>query len=268
MMKSIKRMILMAGASTLVVVSLAAPAMAAEVQDHPNDPSPVDEEPYKDPGIRLCDITPTECEDTDDSRDDHDGDNSGAHPDAYDPNPVEEESEGEANAPGAVKAGAVKSGSAPDEAGQMANSGTIYGCAYDDYVYDEEFDTCVPTGESFGFFPVLSGDEPWPDTAGGYVGLLGDFVSDLSIGAGVGFLQIGLGHYVGDTLVEFGEGGGHIGWGIQGLGYTIGFTDDAAGVLVEGAGQIVDAVSEGVGDVVDAVGDAAEDAWDEVTSWF
>jgi hypothetical protein len=65
MMKSIKKMILMAGASTLVAVSLAAPAMAAEVQDHPNNPSPVDEEPYKDPGIRLCDITPTECEDTD-----------------------------------------------------------------------------------------------------------------------------------------------------------------------------------------------------------
>jgi hypothetical protein len=192
MMKSIKRMILMAGASTLVVVSLAAPAMAAEVQDHPNDPSPVNEEPYKDPGIRQCDITPPYCEDTDDSRDDHDGDNSGAHPDGDDPNPVEEESEGEANAPGAVKAGAVKSVSVPDEAGQTASSGTIDGsdtCAYDDYYYDEETDMCWPIG---GPFAVLTGDKPWPESAGGYVGLLGDFVEDPLTGLGLS-LQAGLG---------------------------------------------------------------------------
>ena len=199
-----------------------------------DDAEDQEEEPYKDPGIRQCDITPPYCEDIDE----------------------QEEPEGETDA------------SATAQAGQTSDSGTVYGCAFDDYVYDEEFDTCVPTSESFGFFPVLSGEKPWPDSAGGYVGLLGDFVSDLSIGAGAGFLQIGLGHYVGDTLVEFGEGGGPIGWAIQGLGYTIGFTGDAAGVLVEGLGQVVGGAADVVGEVVDGIGNAAEDAWDEVTSWF
>lgn len=249
-----------------------------------NDPSPVDEEPFKDPGIRQCDITPPGCQNTDDPLDDH-GHNSGADPDANDPNLVEEEpnkEEEEASVPGAVKAGEVsgrttttaqendasaqKPVSASDEAGQIANSGTIYGCPYD-YEYDEEYDTCLPTSESFGFWPVIMGEKPWPDSPGGYVGLLGAFGEDGLEAVGVG-IQIGLGHYIGDTLVDFGEGGGPIGWGIQGLGYTLGFTGDAAGVLVEGAGEIVGAVSDGVGEVIDGIGNAAEDAWDEVTSWF
>jgi hypothetical protein len=234
--------------------------------------SSTEEEPYKDPGIRQCDITPVECEGTDES-----GDSGGDVRDHRDGGGSEDEEA--ASAPGGVKVGVnnpsagspkeeAVSGAPADEDGQEANSGTVYGCAYDDYEYDEEFDTCVPAGDSFGFIPVLAGDKPWPDSAGGYVGLLGDLVSDLSIGAGAGFLQIGLGHYVGDTLVEFGEGGGPIGWAIQGLGYTIGFAGDASGMLVEGIGQAAGAVADGVGDVVDTIGDAAGAAYDEVASWF
>jgi hypothetical protein len=104
---------------------------------------------------------------------------------------------------------------------------------------------------------------------GGYVGLVGDLVSDLFTGAGLGFLQLGLGHDYADTLVAFGESlGSVVGWPVQGLGYALGFTGEAAGVLVQGVGQAVDSAVEGVGEVVDAIGDAAEDAWDEVTSWF
>ena len=210
-----------------------------------------EEEPYKDPGIRQCDITPVECEDTDESRDDHDNDNSSAHPDADETNPVKEE----ANSSGTV------------EAEQTANGGTIYGCPYDNYEYNEEFDTCVPTSESFGFIPVLTGDEPWPDSAGGYVGLAGAFVEDMLSGGAL-ILQIGLGVYYADTLVAFGESLGPVGWPIQGLGYTLGFTAEAAGVLVEGVSQAVGAVADGVGGAVDAVGEAAGAIWDEVSSWW
>jgi hypothetical protein len=159
-----------------------------------------------------------------------------------------------------------KAATASDEAGQLADSGTIHGCPYD-YDYDEELDICAPGDGSFAFWPVVFGDKPWPGSAGGYVGLAGGFVQDSLTAAGVG-LQLGLGHYVEDALVDFGDGGGPIGWGIQGLGYTLGFAGDAAGVLVEGAGQVVGAVADGVGDVVDDIGSAAEDAWDEVSSWF
>jgi hypothetical protein len=206
-----------------------------------------EEEPYKDPGIRQCDITPVECEDTDQSRDDHD-DNSSAHPDADETNPVEEE----ANSSGTV------------EAGQTANGGTIYGgCAYEDYEYVEELDACIPKEP---FFEVVLGDAPWPDSAGGYVGLLGQFVGDVGTAVGLGLDQ-GLG-YLGDTLVEFGEGGGPIGWAIQGAGYTLGFFGEAGGVLSAGVSQGVDAVVEGVGEAVDAIGDAAGAAYDEIASWF
>ena len=115
-MKSMKKMVLVGAAVTVMVVSLAAPAMAAEVQEQSADP------PVKDPGIRLCDITPTECkistdpvddpdhhpvnkdpggirlcdiaptacQDADDSKDDH-SHNSGVHPEANNPNPVKED---------------------------------------------------------------------------------------------------------------------------------------------------------------------------------
>ncbi len=198
----------------------------------------------KDQGIKPCDIAPPGCKNT---------------------------AEDTAQTP--------LSGSSGDEVGQLASSSgqianseansspTVYGCPYD-YTYDEDFDTCLPSEEDFGAVPVFVGDKPLPDSPGGYVGLLGGIVNDLSIEVGAGILQIGLGHYVGDTLVDFGEGGGPIGWGIQGLGYTLGFAGDAGGVLVEGAGQVVGAVADGVGEAIDAVGDAAEDAWDEVSSWF
>ena len=193
------------------------------------------------------------------------------NPDQEEP-PKEEGSE-----PGDVKDGKVfeviiptlkekDSSQQKPSAQQAATASDVYGCPYD-YDYDEEFDTCVPTEGSFAFWPVIAGDEPWPDSPGGYLGLAGGFVQDSATAVGVG-LQIGLGHYVGDTLVDFGEGGGPIGWGIQGLGYTLGFTGDAAGVLVEGAGQVVGAVADGVGEVIDDIGSAAGDAWDEVSSWF
>src|SRR5215212_8575357 len=101
---SMKNMLLIAAIIAVMVVSFAVPAIAdEEVQDehkkaqdeeplkdpsirdsqdeqgynsgtHPeaNDPnSHDDEEPLKDSGIRLCDITPTECDNPDDSQDDN-----------------------------------------------------------------------------------------------------------------------------------------------------------------------------------------------------
>ncbi len=188
-----------------------------------------EEEPYKDPGIRQCDLTPVECEDTDESRDEEQANSSGTA-----------------------------------EAGQTANGGTIHGgCAYEDYDYVEEVDACIP---KVPFFEVVFGNAPWPDSVGGYVGLLGQFVGDVGTGAGF-IVDQGLG-YLGDTLVEFGEGGGPIGWAIQGVGYTLGFLGEAGGVVVSGVGQGVDAVVEGVGEAVDAIGDAAGAAYDEIASWF
>jgi hypothetical protein len=300
-----KQMLMIVAILAMIVAGLATPAMAEEVQNPPNDPPPFEEdpykdpgirqcdlsptpcenideeEPYKDPGIRQCDLSPTSCENTDDSSDEH-GHNSVADPDADDTDSVEEEpKEEEASAPGAAKAGEVpgvitttaqendasaapKAVIAPDEAGQTADSGTIYGaCAYEDYDYVEEIDACLPNEP---FVELVLGDAPWPDSAGGYVGLLGQFVGDVGTGLGIGLDQ-GLG-YLGDTLVEFGEGGGPIGWAIQGAGYTLGFLGEAGGVLSAGVSQGVDAVVEGVGEAVDAISDAAEAAWDEVSSWW
>lgn len=295
-----KQMLMVVAMLAVMVAGLAAPAMAEEVQNPPNDPPPVEEEPYKDPGIRQCDLTPTpcqdtdeeedsaphepqvvcikapcpgssdssaeeedgikdpgirqcditpvECEDTDESRDEHDNDNSSAHPDVDETNPVEEE----ANSSGTV------------EAGQTASSGTIYDvCAYDDYYYDQEFDMCVPIGGAFG---VLTGEKPWPDSAGGYLDMLADFVEDPLIGLGIG-LEAGLG-YVGDALVEFGDTGNFVGWPFQGLGYAIGFLGDAGGALGVGLGEAVGAVADGVGEVVDDIGDHVGAVYDEISSWF
>ena len=155
--------------------------------------------------------------------------------------------------------------SAPDGAGQATNSPMVHGCAYDD-VYDEELDMCIPTLESFEFWSVVAGDEPWPDSAGGYVSLLGGYIEDGLLSAG--FLSELVSKATGDALVEFGKDGGPIGWGIQGVGYTVGFVGEVGGVLVEGAGQVAGAVHDGLGEAVDAIGDAAEDAWDEISSWF
>jgi hypothetical protein len=275
-------------AAVMVMAGLFAPAAMTEevvrdqrdgseeaapiVRDHRDDGSSTieeEEEPYKDPGIRQCDITPVECEDTDESRDDHDDGNSSAHPDANEPNPVEEESEGKASALGAVKAGTLKPLSAPaDEAGQTADSG-INGddtCPFDGYMYIEELDVCTPASDSDYVLSTIFGDTPWPDSLGGYLGLAGDLVEDPLLGAGV-LSDAGLG-YVGDALVEFGDTGNFVGWPFQGLGYTLGFLGDVSGALGTGLGEAAGAVADGVGEVVDAIGDAAEDAWDEVTSWF
>jgi hypothetical protein len=322
MMKSMKKMLLMA-AIAVMMVSLAAPAMADEVQDPQNDPSgtdPVvgdhrdgssssiveeepaggvpaddelicmipegcdtDEKPYKDPGIRKCDLVPPYCQDNEDSGDDH-GHNSGAHPETDDPSPVEEGSkEEEASAPEGMTFGEIAGGITktapendasapqvvriPEEAGQIADSDPDIqgGCAFD-YEYDESVGACAPSYEDFGFIPIFYGDKPLPDTAGGYVALPGEAAGDVVLGLGGGISAGGA--YVEKALDWYGEDGGPIGWGFQGLGSTIGFATETAGTIVSGAGEVVGGVSEGVGDAVDAVGDAAEDVWDEVSSWW
>src|SRR5215208_3643808 len=358
----------------LMGMSFASPVMADEVEDkrndsssaglgvrdHPDDSSDssnstsAEKEPLKDPGIRLCDITPTECQDTaeedsthktprgsggeyseycklptfvydpacdkknnehndkdgypgyckyqtfaydpacdknnehsQDSEDSQDeqGPNSGARPDAKDPNPGEEEEpteeskeKEESSAPGAVKAaeevpgGTTKTApknaasdpkeavSASDEAGQIANSGqlanspTTYGCPFD-YEYYELWDVCRPGLKDLPLLGTVTGNMPAPDSFGGYVSLLGHLPSDVATGLGFG-VQVMLGHYVGDGLVGWGEDVvGPVGYGLQGVGYTVGFASDAAGVFLEGAGEIVGAAADGVGEVVDAVAD-------------
>src|SRR5829696_4975236 len=331
----------------LMGVSFASPVMADEVEDkrndsssaglgvrdHPDDSSDsssstvAEEEPLKDPGIRLCDITPTECpntaeedsahktprgsggeyseyckhqtfaydpacdkknnehsQDSNDSQDEQ-GPNSGARPDAKDPNPGEEEEpteeskeKEESSAPGAVKAaeevpgGTTKTApknaasdpkeavSASDEAGQIANSGqlanspTTYGCPFD-YEYYELWDTCRPGLKDFPLLGTVTGNMPAPDSFGGYVSLLGHLPSDAATALGFG-VQVMLGHYVGDGLVGWGEDVvGPVGYGLQGVGYTVGFASDAVGVFLEEAGEIVGAAADGVGEVVDAVAD-------------
>ena len=359
----------------LMGVSFASPVMADEVEDkrndsssaglgvrdHPDDSSDsssstvAEEEPLKDPGIRLCDITPTECpntaeedsahktprgsggeyseycklptfvydpacdkknnehndkdgypgyckyqtfaydpacdkknnehsQDSNDSQDEQ-GPNSGARPDAKDPNPGEEEEpteeskeKEESSAPGAVKAaeevpgGTTKTApknaasdpkeavSASDKAGQIANSGqlanspTTYGCPFD-YEYYELWDVCRPGLKDLPFLGTVTGNMPAPDSFGGYVSLAGHLPSDAATALGFG-VQVMLGHYVGDGLVGWGEDVvGPVGYGLQGVGYTVGFASDAAGVFLEGAGEIVGAAADGVGEVVDAVAD-------------
>jgi len=153
--------------------------------------------------------------------------------------------------------------SADDGAGQTADSPTVHGCPNADDFYDEDFDICLPNLETA---EILFGDEPWPDTAGGYVSLLGGYNNDTldSFGA---LIQLG-GMALGDALVEFGKDGGPIGWGIQGVGHTVGFVGEVGGGLLLGVNTVTDAVHEGLGAAVDAIGDAAKDAWDTVSGWF
>jgi hypothetical protein len=313
--QTIKRMVL-TGAAVTLMMSLAAPAVVAQpvvrdqrdgsgeeaapiVRDHRVDSTtstvePEQEKPYKDPGIRLCDITPVECEDAQNQEEQEEpyeenpDDTSQCFIKPYCEAPEESGDSGvvrdhrdggkdkeAASAPGGVQVDVNNpSGAAPkdEEAAsapggvkveEAANSGTVYGCAYDDYYYDEETDMCWPNGMFLG---VLFGDEPWPESAGGYVSLLGDFVQDPLVGLGVS-LQAGLG-LVGDALVEFGDTGNFVGWPFQGLGYTLGFLGDASGALGTGLGEAAGAVADGVGEVVDAIGDAAGAAYDEIASWF
>ena len=156
--------------------------------------------------------------------------------------------------------------SAPDEAGQTAESPTVYGCHNADDEYDEELDVCMPGDETLDFFPVVSGQEPWPDTAGEYVNFLGGSNSDLPIMLGVA-IQVE-GHLIEDFLNWYGEDGGPIGLALQGVGYTIGLGSDVIGGLLGGAGQAVDTLHDGLGAVVDTVADAAGDAWDAISSWW
>ncbi len=129
---------------------------------------------------------------------------------------------------------------------------------------DEETAMCWPNGMFLG---VIFGEEPWPDSMGGYVELLGDVVEDPLTGLGLG-IQLGLSHYLGDSLIEFGETGDLIGLPFQGLGYKIGFGGDAAGAMLGGLGEAVDGATDVVGEVVDVIGEVVEDAWDGFTSWF
>jgi hypothetical protein len=234
----------------------------------------------------ACDQNNEHSQDSEDSEDEQ-GHNSGARPEAKDPNPGEEEEskeKEESSAPGAVKAGEevpggiIKSApennaaasdqkeavSASDEAGQLANSEptsgqlansspTTYGCPFD-YEYDEKHDMCFPTSESLGFYSILSEDKPWPDSIGGYVALLGHAPADFLKLTGAFIVQLGLDPYVGDALVDYGEDVfSPVGYGIQGLGYTVGFAGEVGGLALEGAGELVGAVSDGVEVAVDTV---------------
>ena len=300
MMKAMKKMVLTGAAVTVMMSFAAAPAMADNPptkapqdnppakasQDNPpakapqaNPPTkaPQANPPVKDPGIGTCDITPTGCV---------------KDPATNDPSPVGDPMTGntpmaeDASAPGAMKAeeqeeqevpegitttapekaddtSAPKVISADDGAGQTADSPTVHGCPNANDGYDEELDLCLPNLEAA---EILFGDEPWPDTAGGYVSLLGGYNNDTLDSFGV-LAQLG-GMALGDALVEFGKDGGPIGWGIQGLGHTVGFVGEVGGGLVLGVNTVTEAVHEGLGAAVDAIGDAAEDAWDTVSGWF
>ena len=188
--------------------------------------------------------------------------------------PVDEE----ASAPGAVKTEVNPEGiipaapkndddatSAPEPA-SGSESPLVTGCAFDGEEYFEPFGTCVPSVESFDFWSVVAGEEPWPDSAGGYVGLAGGFVEDWLSLAGLNTAVSA--SLTEDALVELGKDGGPIGWGIQGVGYTVGFVGEAGGMLLVGAGEVAGAVHDGLGEAVDAIGDAAEDVWDEISSWW
>ncbi len=113
---------------------------------------------------------------------------------------------------------------------------------------------------------ILTGEEPWPDTAGEYVSMLGGYNNDTLDSVGV-LVQPG-GIVFGDALVEFGKDGGPIGWGIQGVGHTVGFVGEVGGGLLLGVNMVTSAVHDGLGEAVDAIGDAAKDAWDTVSGWF
>ena len=312
--QTMKRMVLTATAVT-VMVSLAAPAAGAQeevlvrdhrdgggeaapiVRDHHDDSTSTvkaEEEPYKEPGSRQCDITPVECEDAEDQQEEEGpyedpDDNSQCFIKPYCEDTEESgdsvvvrdhrdgvgsKDEDAASAPGGVKVGennpsaaAMKEeavNASTDEAGRMANSDPgVYGCPYD-YEYFELYDTCGPPVGSWGFFDVLNGTKEWPDSVGGNVALPGHTVADMTIAPGAAVA--GIGNWIEDALVWYGEDFGIAGWPFLGIGYTVGFAGDVAGAIVQEAGELVGAVSEGVGDAIDAIGDAAGDAWDEISS--
>jgi uncharacterized membrane protein len=314
LINSTKTMILMALLATLMVVSLAAPAIAKE-NNHNNGSN--ETAPLKDKGITSCDLTPSSsgCKSTSEPAVDssnnapkdqgknscefsfakcdsstqstNDSENckfsfarcDSSTQSATDPeqNPVKDSAANTSNSdkdkplkdPGIRQCDLTPPGCSAsdnsDKDGQTANSGTVYGCPYN-YDYKDELDGCFPSKDDLGFFPVLNGDKPFPTTLGGGIGLGLSLPGDMLQVLGSG-LDGGL-DYLGDTLADFGEGGGPIGWGIQGLGYTIGFSGDAAGAIMEGAGQVANAVADGAGDVVDAIGGAAQGAVDEIGSWF
>ncbi len=257
------------------------------VRDHRDDDSSgssgsgtVEEEPVKDPGIRQCDITPPYCQDTGDPKEPASDDEEEPLKDlgmrqcdimpVECPNTDDPATKGEEEEP--IKDPGIRqcdimpfecpdtpdsthkpAGPSDEEAGNTPDSGTIYDvCSYDDYYYDQETDMCVPKGTFLG---SIFGEQPWPDSVGGHIGLLGDVPEDLLTGLGLG-LELGLSHYLGDALIEFGEDGGSIGWTIQGAGYALGFAGEAGGALTVGIGEAIGAVADTVGDVVDGIGDA------------
>ncbi len=131
--------------------------------------------------------------------------------------------------------------------------GEIHGCPFN-YEYSDDLGTCFPSGSDLGFYPVLDGSKPFPTTLGGVIGFVGNSPGDI-LQVGGPLISSGA-ESLGDTLVNFGDGGGPIGWGIQGLGYTVGFAGDTVGGLAQGAGAIIDIVSGGVGAVIDDIGSA------------
>jgi hypothetical protein len=309
-----KRMVLTTVAAvTLMMMSFAAPAMAQEVQkeeeaqrDGSNSSSGssgiVDEQPYKDPGIRPCDFTPTECETSTDPADDIitldlienpalQQPVNKEDPDIITLDPIENPKTGitpieeEASAPGDVKTEVIPPGTTPsapekDDATSAlkpangSESPLVTGCPYEGYEYDEDIGTCFPTLETYDFASVIGGalggtnGKPWPDSAGEYAhfvgGLSGDFLTSLGIGPQLG------GAATEAALVSFGEelGPGPIGWGIQGAGYVAGFGGELGGVLMLGVAEVGDLVNDVLSEVTDGIADAAGDVWDEITSWW
>src|SRR5215216_6717102 len=140
--------------------------------------SPVEEEkPLKDPGIRLCDITPTECENTEE-------DSAQKTPVVGDPRNDSSNSD--------------EAGQIANSSGQLATSPTTYGCPFD-YEYYELWDTCRPGPKDFPLIFTAAGEMPAPDSLGGYVSLAYGLPSEAATALGFG-VQVLLGHYVGDGL--------------------------------------------------------------------
>jgi hypothetical protein len=209
--------------------------------------SPDKDKPLKDQGITSCDLKAAGCQSATNTATDPEHNNAVKDSAASNSNSVADPKTANDKDKNATKDIDLRDGQGATD----ITDSDVHSCPYADYNYDSDLNTCIAPVE---WVDTLGGDRPWPKSVGGYVGLVGHLPGDFLQGA-TNITQIGL-HAIGDNLVDFGEGGGPIGWGIQGVGYTLGFAGDAAGTIVGGAAEVVDAVAYGVGDAVDAVGDA------------
>src|SRR5215217_3791807 len=126
--------------------------------------SPVEQDRVKDSGIRLCDITPTECENTEE-------DSAQKTPVVRDPRNDSSNSD--------------EAGQIANSSGQLATSPTTYGCPFD-YEYYELWDTCRPGPKDFPLIFTAAGEMPAPDSVGGYVSLAYGLPSEAATALGFG----------------------------------------------------------------------------------